>query len=607
MKTSNISHPAFSGRPYQVPEPLGQVLQLFARHRQALASPHLHFGVMTVALVAYKLYALEMVSRAFLECRWCLSTRAAPHEIQFVLLLLGLHLLSGAIRYFPFRVLARLVVVLALLIAVVDLAVTQQFWVRLTASDFWKFVGEFDAIFSLLRQLWTKPAVLLLLVCATLAWLVVAARYVKNDNAKMPSLLLCALFGLGAMGCSAVESHEYHEMYVDNALETFFSAQSIKNPYSADFQRQILNHPTPRRACMPDAGRRPDTILVVFESLSMYHSALFSGLHDWMPEFDAIAKAGTRYTNFYANGVTSEQGLVSLLTGEPPIEKGEKSAQTLFEQFRATRQTLPQRLHRNGYESIFLTTGNLGFLGKGAWLKDLGFDSVEGHDAPYYKGMPRYQFDAAPDGALYGRSLQVLDQPHNKPVFMTLETVSTHLPNVDPVTGAHSQELTYRYADHQLGEFVRALKARGFFEHGNLVITADHRAMVPMADTEAARYGDRGFARIPMVVFGKDAASGMVVEQGFSQTDLLPTMAHLTGHASNCLASDQGVFLPAPAHAPQCIFTQRSYSKNDVIAQCGGSDYKIHLDADRTDFADASRGSGDVLNVVHRLRMGQGF
>ncbi len=590
-----------------MPHGLGQLLSTLGRHSRCVASPCLQFAVMTLGLVAYKLYALEMVSRSYLECRWCLSTRAAPHELQFLLVLLALHLLSGAIRIAKVRILVRLLVASAFLIAAIDLAVEQQFWVRLTASDFWKFVVEFGAILSMLKQLWAKPAVLLLLCCCTAAWLAVSVRYVRNDSAKTPSLALCVLFVMGVMGCSAIETHEYHEMYVDNALESFFSAESSKNPYSEEFAQKLLNGPVARKTCTPDAGLRPDTILVVFESLSMFHSALFSGLHDWMPEFDAAAKSGVRYTNFYANGVTSEQGLVSLLTGEPPIERGLASAQTLFDEFRAPRQTLPRRLGLNGYESIFLTTGNLGFLGKGAWLKAIGFDRVEGHDAPYYTGMPRFQFDAAPDGALYGRSLQVLDQPRDKPVFMTLETVSTHLPNVDPVTGAHSQELSYRYADHQLGEFVRALAARGFFEHGNLVITADHRAMVPMSEAEAARYGDRGFARIPMVVLGKNAVSGAVVEQGFSQTDLMPTMAHLTGHASTCLASDQGAFLPVPMHAPQCIFTQRSFSKNDVMAQCGGSDHTIHLNGDKTAFADATPGTPDVLNVVHRLRLGQGF
>lgn len=580
---------------------------LVRRYRPLAASPFVHFLTLALGLVAYKLYALEMVSRSFLECKWCLSARAAPHEIQFVLLLLTMHLISGAIGNYLFRLVIRLAVVAAIFIATIDLAVTQQFWVRLTASDFWKFVGEFSAIASFVQQLWKKPELVPLLTLGVSVWLVVSVRYLRSDSVKVPPLLLCALLCLGVYGCTAFESHEYHEVYVDNSLETFFSEQSSKTPYSAAFENQIRNEPEANKTCTPDLASKPDTILVIFESLSMYHSALFSGLHNWMPEFDAMGKEGTRYSSFYANGVTSEQGLVSLLVGEPPIEKGEKSAQTLFEEFRTPKHSVPHALRENGYESVFLTTGNLGFLDKGAWLKDIGFESVEGHDAPFYKGMERYQFDAAPDGALYGRALQVLETPRDRPVFMALETVSTHLPNVDPVTGTHSQELTFRYADHQLGEFVRSLKARGFFEHGNLIVTADHRAMVPMSDAENARYGDRGFARIPLIIIGNGIAKGTEVAKGYSQTDLLPSLMHLTGHGTHCLAQDQGMFFPVATHEPRCIFTQRSYSKNDAIAQCDSSDFKVHLNGDATSLTDASGSPSDVLTVVHRLRMGEGF
>lgn len=577
------------------------------RYRRLITSPYVHLLALTLGLVAYRLCALEMVSRSFLECKWCLSTRAVPHELQFVLLLLTMHLVSGAVANYSLRLLMRLVVVASLFIATVDLGVTQQFWVRLTASDFWKFAGEISAISSFVQQLWKKPELVSLLIIGALVWLVVSVRYLRSDWAKVPSLVLCALFGLGVVVCNAFESHEYHEVYVENSLETFFSAQSSKTPYSTGFENQIRNEPQVRKTCSSDLDIKPDTILVVFESLSMYHSALFSGLHNWMPEFDAMSQEGTRFSSFYANGVTSEQGLVSLLTGEPPIEKGEKLAQTLFEEFRTPKHSVPQVLRENGYENIFLTTGNLGFLNKGVWLKDIGFGTIEGHDAPFYKGMERYQFDAAPDAALYGRALQVLEMPRVRPVFMALETVSTHLPNVDPITGTHSQELTLRYADHQLGEFVRSLKSRGFFEHGNLIVTADHRAMVPMADAEMSMYGDRGFARIPLTIIGKGVAKGVEVTKGFSQTDLLPSLSHLTGHGTHCMANDQGTLLPVATHAPRCIFTQRSYSKNDVIAQCASSDFKVHLNGDQTSLSDAIGSPSDVLNVVHRLRMGDGF
>ncbi len=567
--------------------------------------PCLHIALIVLALVAFKLYSLEIVSRSYLACEWCLSNKSVPHETEFLLILLALHLMSCVSRWRIVRRGFRVLVVAATLLAALDLWVSQQFWVRLTASQMFEFMGESNAIGGYLQQalpsIWAKLAAVLAVSLLTLVF----ARYAMDDKRRLPPIFLYLLVGFGVVGCELVETKEYHDNFLQNSLQVFFSPQTSSVPYSKEFASSITGQAPQPKACNAASGLHNDVILVVFESLSMYHSALYSGIHDWMPEFDALSRTGVRYTNFYANGVTSEQGLVALLTGEPPIAKP-MATKTMFEQFRTPEQTVPRVLHDQGYHSSFLTTGNLGFMGKGQWLKDIGFDETEGHEAAFYRGMKRYNFDAAPDDALYARALDRLQQPRTQPVFMTLETVTTHLPNVDPETGAHSQEATYRYADRQLGQFVRQLRNRGFFDHGILIITADHRAMVPMSAQERALYGDRAFVRVPMTILGTGQTPR--VETGaFSQADLLPSLRNATAKGQQCVGANQGVFLPSAVQTAQCILTNRSYNANSVYAHCGSRDFTVALNGDQTAFVDAQQPPPDLLHTVHSLRLGRGF
>lgn len=570
-----------------------------------LGDPCLHILLLAMVLVAYKLYSLEVVSRTYMDCQWCLSTKAVTHETQLVLLLLAIHLLSCVSRLRSIRIALRVVLILAFLITGIDLLVTHELWTRLTATELLQFMGELGAVSGFVQQLLSSTWALLATVLAVSLVLTVFVRYLQDDRPTVTPLFLYLLIGVGMVGCELVEAKEYHDAYLQNSIEVFFSRQTGSIPYSKEFAKSLPVPSFEGQSCGKAHQSRSDVILVVVESLSMYHSALFSGINDWMPEFDAISKTGVRFSNFYANGVTSEQGLVSLLTGEPPITKGEE-AKTLFEQFRNPVQSVPRMLHGMGYYTVFLTTGNLGFVGKGKWLKEIGFDVIEGHESPAYKGLKRYQFDAAPDGALYERALAELQAHKTTPTFMTLETVSTHMPNVDPETGAHSQELTYRYADRQLGKFVRSLRSNGFFEHGTLVITADHRAMVPMSLKERTLYGDRGFARIPLTVVG----TGLVERDetaNFSQTDLLPSLRNAVGTGTQCAGLNQGVFLPTVENKPQCIYTNRSYAVNDVFVHCGAEDFTIELNGDKTQFLAAQSPPPGLLPELHSLRLGKGF
>lgn len=562
--------------------------------------------LLALALSVYKVGLLEATAQQLFACRYCLAGPAALHEAQFLLVLAMLHLAAGLPRALPAQCTVRLLAAGSVLIMAADLLVLKHFWTRLTAYQLQKFISEPSAIAGILQQL--SPRLALEVGLLALVLLLVCGQYVAR--ARVPGKAGHLPLGLSACVTLIAASHlalrlpTYHEPYVRNALQAFFQQPTRERPYSAALAESARRQASPP-VCHTGLGQHLDVILLVVESLSVYQSRRFSGLNDWTPQLDALSDRGLRYTGFRANGVSSEEGLVSLLTGEPAIPRPEPRANTTLEQFGAVRETVPRMLHGLGYKTEFLTTGDLGFLDKGPWLDAIGFDYREGHEARFYQGMPRFHFDAAPDEALYDRALQELQRPRGQPLFMTLETVSSHHPYVQPVTGERTPEAVFRYADAQIGRFVAQLKARGYFKTGVLLITGDHRAMTPMTAAEQRLLGDRAYARIPLVVLG-DGLHGEVPD-AFSQSDFKSTLRFWLGSGPQCIASNQGVFLPTVAQRPDCVFTRRPYAPDLEVAECGKQDYHVILDGDNTRFDDPEPGPAAVITQVHRLRLGEGY
>jgi hypothetical protein len=577
-----------------------------AHKRKWWLSPSLHVLLFALGLSAYKLLALELGSRELLQCQWCLANKALAYEGQYLFLIAGLHLLAGFAPWRALRFSLRMAVVLVLVITMVDLVVLINFYRRFSLVELLVFGTQFSAISSFAQQLMANiPAALMVTAELGLA-AVVLGRYARADRRTRRCAPAVALVALGMTACTMAEPAEFHTGYLKNSVEAFFSRWTSNRPYSAAFTAGLPPAGASKNFCVDGLGQHPNVVLVVFESLSMYHSALYSGMEDWMPQFDAASQGGRRFGNFYANGITSEQGLISLLTGEPPIAKGTGRVSTEFEQFARPPHSLASLLRADGYKTEFLTTGDLGFLGKGTWLKRMGFETIEGSEASAYNGMKRYQFGAAPDDALYVRALQELGAAQGRPVFMTLETVTTHGPFVDPDTGQHSEQRTFRYADKRLGEFIQALRARGFFRNGYLMVMGDHRAMLPLRAGEKARYGDSAYARTPFTIIGPGEA-GQLEPQAFSQSDLYPSLRHLTGTGRQCYGPDEGVFLPTAMHAPACIYSHRPYNFNNLYVHCGIKDHEVRLDGDDTAYAGLGGGPQGLLQEVHRLRLGMGF
>ncbi len=145
------------------------------------------------------------------------------------------------------------------------------------------------------------------------------------------------------------------------------------------------------------------------ESLASYQSSFFSGIKDWTPNIDKIAKNNISLSNFYANGFVTEDAEVAIITGQLPIyapNAYSTGGGVSFDGFYNIEESLPNILKKYNYNNEFITSSDLLFSNTGNWAKSNGFNYIEGSDHKDYEGKPRYHFAAAADEYLYERVIK---------------------------------------------------------------------------------------------------------------------------------------------------------------------------------------------------------
>lgn len=343
---------------------------------------------------------------------------------------------------------------------------------------------------------------------------------------------------------------------------------TIGRRYSDAFKAEVANRAAARRASVfikspPAEPRRPDIVLLVIESWSNYQSRFFGGRRDWTPELDGAASRGLAFTNCIANGFTTEDGLIAILTGEEPIMPATATQGVLldcFAGFIGAERGLPRLLAPAGYKCYFFTNGPLEFSGKDRFLDSIAFDYFNDTRDPFYRHRP----DGTPwpqgcfgtsDEALYARVRLTLKEVRalresgreRGPVLAFLETTSSHLPLVCPTGPPHTEERVMRYVDRAAGEFIRWLEEDGFFKSGGLLVTvSDHRAMLPLNRDELPDFGATAPWRVPLFLLADWLPRRGSDGRFANQTDIAPTLEWLvTG--STPAAGRRGILLnPKP-------------------------------------------------------------
>ncbi len=497
---------------------------------------------------------------------------------------------------------------LIVLVYCLDFLLFSIFEMRLDLAEIAHFAFDTNAGFTVLN-LFSRSAIILLCLSFILTILIPPLFGIYNKLSKMYSCSIVILaFAFLFPSLLSIEDNFVRSWYFKNIIEINLNT-GIDVPYTAEFRRIVSNrinsNPIDTRNYTGNQFRG-NIILVVVESLSSYHSKFFSGINNYTPKLDELATRNMSFVRFHANGFGTEHGLIGILTGQWPIAAvggWDIGGETSFRGFWDLTRTLPKLLKSHGYATIFLTGGELEYFHLGTWMKNIGFDVVEGSEV-YDKSLKRYHFDSPLDEFLFGHALLRARQFQSKaPYFMVVNTVNTHFPFMNLKTGERSEKAAFAYIDNVIAAFHKNLENEGFYRSGCLIITSDHRAMTPITKKEMDVLGSTAPAAIPLIVIQGENGPAIKVDKYFQQSDLFSSIEHLVSDEIY-LPLSNGILFSTPPVPPFVTAYVSGLNRDRVDLMCGGKPGSVILKGDQSHIIGCQpKHRQQILDLINYQRM----
>lgn len=542
-------------------------------------------------------------------CDTCFIVPVLAHDLSLLALVLAWAALTLWLPSRLLRLLFALPLLLLLLLLVTDVAVLDLLAQRLMLGDLLKFGHEIGAVGKISRVGFSGRDIGLGIgMVGLIGWgtlMLMRAPRLTHRRLAITVFVAFVCAGLAAWGRGQAPGYVHADAY-RNWIDVNLS-QSIDTPYSAEFLVEQQRVPQPAPVCMPGQQRPLSIIVVLVESLSTYHSAHYVATESYIPKLDAlVAREGSWFTDFIANGFTTDGGMIAALAGRTPTPGFFRYASTdAFTGFEDPNGGFVDAVAAQGYDTLFFTTGTLGFVDKEGWLPKMRFRHFEGAEAPFYDGMPRGVFQAADDPQLFARVLDWYRRERDpaRPFAASVLTVATHPPFLVRATGARDEHAVFAELDEALVDFHAQLAQTGFFEHGLLLVMGDHRSMTPLHPEEYRRYGEAAFAHTPMFAFGAHLLPRGEIRGLAQQTDLPASMRDLVG-SNVCRSPEQGLFLrPDPVPA-QFALHARGMPRNQIDVYRADGHYALQLAGDDSAWIGSAPPEADT--IAARIHLDRG-
>lgn len=270
--------------------------------------------------------------------------------------------------------------------------------------------------------------------------------------------------------------------------------------------------------------KHKNIVIMICESLGHEY------LGKYTPFVDSLFTRSLTFTQSFANGRKSIDGMPSILSGIPMF----------IEPFFLTPASLNQvggiarYAGEMGYDSAFFHGAENGSMGFQAFANATGFQRYYGRSEygdTDFDGMwavwdePFLQFMAQ-------RITADLKEPFVSAVFTASSHHPFHIPeqykDTFPEEGGHPMHKCIRYLDYSLRRFFATASQQPWYNNTLFVITADHTNIATLPEYKT----DLGLYRVPVIFFDPSgevfpAERHDVIAQ---QTDILPTLLSAIGN-----------------------------------------------------------------------------
>lgn len=329
--------------------------------------------------------------------------------------------------------------------------------------------------------------------------------------------------------------------------------QTLKDTIKSDkFRFANENYPLMRKMITP-TQKNYNVVIVMIESLSAkYLDALSHNDFKVTPTLDKLSQEGQLYTNFYANGQRSQDGITTIYTGitQPVGFEAIGSGLELY-----GLSYLGSIAKANGYTTLAMQSSKRRSFRVDVVSRLAGFNEYYGaEDIPKTgdeKGKPQF-------GTWDGDSLRFLSQKLNhiqEPFLTFFFTSATHapyfLPNKRYALYQHNNKSeagylnTLYYVDTQIKEFMQRAKQQTWFDNTVFIFTADHVAS--SGDAKDAKQIKKSNAllpnfHIPLIIYAPKILKPLQSNILSSHSDIIPSIIDMLGFDTEFTMIGQSLF-----------------------------------------------------------------
>jgi phosphoglycerol transferase MdoB-like AlkP superfamily enzyme len=335
----------------------------------------------------------------------------------------------------------------------------------------------------------------------------------------------------------------HHHMDSQEAIKIAQSLLTSPKTYFDD-----PNYPLSRKFKNPD-GKQYNIMVILIESLSSRYVDSFNGNLGLgvSKNLDKLAAEGIKFSNFYANGQRSIEGVTSVFSGiTVPV-----GVRTLGRGLELSNLTYIGKLLKNiGYSTIAIRSAYRNSFRIGSVAQLAGYDEYYGSEDLAFDS-PDERTDILPsfgkwDGMMY-RDLSRRLKDKKKPFLAFSFNCNTHMlyrvPHKKWEKYKPHKDNTFKgflntmyYSDAMLGEFIEDAKKQPWFKDTVFFITGDHTYIHSKQNEEEIKDTivfpeHKRLERfdVPLIVYAphifKPSTNGTIA----SQADLVPSIIDLVG------------------------------------------------------------------------------
>ena len=338
-----------------------------------------------------------------------------------------------------------------------------------------------------------------------------------------------------------------------NPLQNFFATLRLRKPEFNEkkareafpimaewMQLPDVNAFTYKRIISPGSNAlesRPNVILVMCESFSMYKSTMSGNRLNTTPYFNSLCEKGIFFERCFSPHFSTARGLFAIVTGIPDAQ--------LFKFSTRNPLALSQRTiidNFEGYDKHYFLGGNPEFNNFEGLLKNI--DDLQMHTEKSFSA-PRINVWGISDKDLFLEANGVFKK-QAKPFFAIIQTSDNHRPFMVPQQDTDFVKLTvpleelrkngfesldeynsFRYSDYCFKKFIEAAEKESYFHNSIFVFIGDHGVAGDATNIYPAAWTSHRLTdeHVPLLFYAPYMLNPQRRTEVVSQIDVLPTIA----------------------------------------------------------------------------------